>query len=96
MPSAGLFASMLRTAAEINELSDAEFAAGQPFDIEGTVIFVATTASPGKIPNINIYDKTGHTCILADENTAVPQTHSPFCCISAHFSSVGSFLHIVS
>ena len=74
MPSAGLFASMLRTAAEINELSDAEFAAGQPFDIEGTVIFVATTASPGKIPNINIYDKTGHTCILADENTAVPQT----------------------
>ena len=64
----------LRTAAEINALSDEEFASGIPFDIEGTVSFVAATASPGFNPNVNVQDRTGAVTLFSVRGLLVPST----------------------
>lgn len=64
----------LRTAAEINALSDDEFASGIPFDIEGTVSFVASSASPGFNPNVTIQDGTGAVSLFSARGLPVPST----------------------
>ena len=63
---------LLRTAAEVNALSDDEFASGIPFVIEGTVSFVAATASPGFNPNVTIQDETGALSLFSVRGLPVP------------------------
>ena len=74
LPAAEAHAPLLRTAAEINALSDDEFAAGIPFDIEGTVSFVASSASPGLNPNVAVQDKTGAVTLFSVHGLPVPST----------------------
>lgn len=64
----------LRTAAEINALSDEEFASGIPFHIEGTVSFVASSASPGLNPNVTVQDRTGAVTLFSVRGLPVPST----------------------
>ena len=74
LPAAEAHAPLLRTAAEINALSDEEFASGIPFVIEGTVSFVAATASPGLNPNVTIQDGTGAVTLFSVHGLLVPST----------------------
>ena len=72
LPAAEAHATLLRTAAEINALSDDEFASGIPFVIEGTISFVAATASPGLNPNVTIQDGTGAVTLFSVRGLPVP------------------------
>ena len=74
LPTAEAHAPLLRTAAEVNALSDDEFASGIPFVIEGTVSFVAATASPGFNPNVTVQDKTGALTLFSARGFPVPST----------------------
>jgi len=74
LPAAEAHAPLLRTTAEINALSDDEFASGIPFAIEGTVSFVAATASPGFNPNVTIQDGTGAVTLFSVRGLPVPST----------------------
>ena len=74
LPAAEAHAPLLRTAAEVNALSDDEFASGIPFVIEGTVSFVAATASPGLNPNVTIQDGTGAVTLFSVRGLLVPST----------------------
>ena len=74
LPAAEAHAPLLRTAAEVNALSDDEFASGIPFVIEGTVSFVAATASPGLNPNVTIQDVTGAVTLFSVRGLPVPST----------------------
>ena len=64
----------LHTASEINALSDEEFASGIPFHIEGTVSFVASSASPGLNPNVTVQDRTGAVTLFSVQGLPVPST----------------------
>ena len=74
LPAAKAHAPLLRTATEINALSDEEFASGIPFDIEGTVSFVASSASPGRNPNVTVQDRTGAVTLFSVHGLPVPST----------------------
>ncbi|MBR2839321.1 MAG: sensor histidine kinase [Kiritimatiellae bacterium] len=74
LPAAEANAPLLRTAAEIKALSDEEFASGIPFDIEGTVSFVAATASPRLNPNVSVQDRTGAVTLFSVRGLPVPST----------------------
>ena len=74
LPAAEAHAPLLRTAAEINALSDEEFASGIPFDIEGTVSFIAAMASPGFNPNVTVQDETGSVSLFSTHGLPVPST----------------------
>jgi len=67
-------APLLRTAAEINALSDEEFASGIPFVIEGTVSFVTEMPSPGLDLNVTVQDETGCTTLFSKNRHPVPST----------------------
>ena len=74
LPAAEAHMPLLRTAAEINALSDDEFASGIPFDIEGIVSFVASSASPGLNPNVTVQDRTGAVTVFSAHGLPVPST----------------------
>jgi len=74
LPAAEAHAPLLRTAAEINALSDEEFASGIPFAVEGTVTFVAATTAPGFNPHVTIQDGTGGLTLFSTYGPAVPTT----------------------
>ena len=74
LPAAEAHAPLLRTAAEVNALSDDEFASGIPFVIEGTVSFVTEMPSPGLDLNITVQDETGCTTLFSKNRHPVPST----------------------
>ena len=74
LPAAEAHAPLLRTAAEINALSDAEFASCIPFDLKGIVTFVDAAPAIGWNPNVRIRDETGATTLFSVRGTPVPAT----------------------
>lgn len=74
LPVAEAHAPLLRTAAEINALSDDEFASGIPFVVEGSVTFVASVSSPGFNPIVTIQDKTGCLTLFSLHGQTIPTT----------------------
>ena len=74
LPTAEAHVPLLRTAAEINALSDDEFASRIPFVIEGTVSFVAGTTSAGFNPTVTIQDETGGVTLFSEYGPLVPET----------------------
>ena len=74
LPAAEAHAPLLRTAAEVNALSDAEFASGIPFDLKGTVSFVDAESTLGWNPNVCIKDETGCTTLFSKIGLSVPTT----------------------
>ena len=74
LTAAEAHAPLLRTAAEINALSDDKFASGIPFVIEGTVSFVTQMPSPGFNPNVTVQDGTGAVTLFSVHGPLVPST----------------------
>ncbi len=74
LPAAEAHAPLLRTAAEVNALSDDEFASGIPFVIEGTVSFVTKMPAPGFNPNVTVQDGTGAVTLFSVRGRPVPTT----------------------
>ena len=74
LPAAEAHAPLLRTAAEVNALSDDEFASGIPFVIEGTVSFVTKMPAPGFNPNVTVQDGTGAVTLFSVHGPLIPST----------------------
>ena len=72
LPAAEARAPLLRTAADINALSDAEFAAKVPFSVEGVVTYVDGTVAPGCNPIIGLKDQTGEIVLHSPRGRPVP------------------------